>query len=149
MRKNHTANFKAQLVLEMLKEEKTVSELASTYGVHPTMLHRWKKQAVADLPGLFERNKDAKAAQEASEQRIEELYKVPGASGYRDRTPKHAVSVAQKKVLVLTRPERLTLLDWDDPAMSLKSQAELLSLNRSGLCYRPLAPSSPPLRKLR
>jgi putative transposase len=74
MRKNHTANFKAQLVLEMLKEEKTVSELASAYGVHPTMLHRWKKQVVADLPGLFERNKDAKAAQEASEQRIEELY---------------------------------------------------------------------------
>lgn len=43
---------------------------------------------------------------------------------------------------MLTRPERLTLLDWDDPAMSLKSQAELLSLNRSGLYYRPLAPSS-------
>jgi putative transposase len=74
MRKNHTSSFKAQLVLEMLKEEKTVSELASAYGVHPTMLHRWKKQVVADLPGLFERNKDAKATQEASEQKIEELY---------------------------------------------------------------------------
>jgi putative transposase len=74
MRKNHTSSFKAQVVLEMLKEEKTVSELASAYGVHPTMLHRWKKQVVADLPGLFERNKDAKATQEASEQKIEELY---------------------------------------------------------------------------
>ncbi len=74
MRKNRSSSFKAQLVLEMLKEEKTVSELASTYGVHPTMLHRWKKQVVAGLPGVFERDRDAKAAQEAAEQKIEELY---------------------------------------------------------------------------
>ena len=74
MRKNHSATTKAQLVLELLKEEKTVSELASAYGVHPTMLHRWKKQVVAGLPHLFERDQDAKAAQEAYERRIEELY---------------------------------------------------------------------------
>ena len=61
-------------MLEMLKEEKTVSELASAYGVHPTMLHRWKKQVMADLPGVFEKNHEAKAVQEAAEQKIEELY---------------------------------------------------------------------------
>jgi putative transposase len=33
------------------------------------------------------------------------------------------------------------MIDWDDRTMSIKSQAELLSLNRSGLYYRPLAPS--------
>jgi putative transposase len=38
------------------------------------MLHRWKKQVVAGLPHLFERDQDAKAAQEAYERRIEELY---------------------------------------------------------------------------
>ncbi len=43
---------------------------------------------------------------------------------------------------MLTRAERLILLDWDDPALPIKSQAELLSLNRSGLYYRPLAPSA-------
>jgi putative transposase len=74
MRKQHSATFKAQLVLELLKEEKTVSELASTHGVHPTMLHRWKKQVLADLPQVFERDQDAKAAKEAYERRIEELY---------------------------------------------------------------------------
>ncbi len=74
MRKNHSASFKAQLVLEMLREEKTVSELASAYGVHPLMLQRWKKLALEGLPQLFERDKDAKAAQEAYEQKIEQLY---------------------------------------------------------------------------
>jgi transposase-like protein len=74
MRKNHSASFKAQLVLEMLREEKTASELASSYGVHPTMLHRWKKVVLEGLPQLFERDKDVKAAQEAYEQQIEQLY---------------------------------------------------------------------------
>lgn len=74
MRKNHSTNFKAQLVLELLKEEKTVSELASAYGVHPAMLHRWKKVVLEGLPQLFNRDKDAQAAQEAYEQKIEQLY---------------------------------------------------------------------------
>lgn len=74
MRKQHSANLKAQLVLEMLREEKTVAEIASTYGVHPSMLHRWKTAALEGLPRLFERDKDANAGQEAYEQKIEQLY---------------------------------------------------------------------------
>jgi putative transposase len=74
MRKNHSASFKARLVLEMLREEKTVSELASASGVHPAMLHRWKKAALEGLPQLFDRDKDAKAAHAAYEHKIEELY---------------------------------------------------------------------------
>jgi len=54
MRKHYTASFKAQVVLELLKEEKSVSEIASEYGVHPTMLHRWKKTAVDNMSSLFE-----------------------------------------------------------------------------------------------
>jgi putative transposase len=74
MRKNHSASFKAQVVLELLREEKTVSELVSAYGVHPSMLHRWKKVALEGLPHLFDQDKDAKAAQAAYEHKIEELY---------------------------------------------------------------------------
>jgi len=42
MRKQYSPTFKAQIVLEMLKEQKTVAELAAEHGVHPTMLHRWR-----------------------------------------------------------------------------------------------------------
>ena len=42
----------------------------------------------------------------------------------------------------MTRAERLALLDWEDETMPITKQAELLNLNRSGLYYCPLAPST-------
>ena len=43
-RKVHTAAFKAQVALAALKGDKTVNELAGQFGVHPTLIHGWKKQ---------------------------------------------------------------------------------------------------------
>ncbi len=43
---HHTATFKAQVVLEMLKEEKTVAQIASDHHIHPGQLHRSKRQAL-------------------------------------------------------------------------------------------------------
>jgi transposase-like protein len=43
-RKVHTAAFKAQVALAALKGDRTVNELAGHYGVHPTLIHGWKKQ---------------------------------------------------------------------------------------------------------
>jgi transposase len=40
-RRNHDAAFKARVALEAVKGERTVSELAAEYGVHPTMTHQW------------------------------------------------------------------------------------------------------------
>lgn len=42
-RKQHHPEFKAKVALEALKGEETVSELASRFGVHPTMIHQWKR----------------------------------------------------------------------------------------------------------
>jgi transposase len=42
-RRNHDAGFKARVALEAVKCERTVSELAAGYGVHPTMIHQWSE----------------------------------------------------------------------------------------------------------
>ena len=52
-RKTHTSAFKAQVALAALKGDKTVNELAALYGVHPTMIHAWKKQLVNNAEELF------------------------------------------------------------------------------------------------
>ena|SRR5882724_2923603 len=43
-RKRYSAEFKARVALEAIKGHKTVNELASTYGVHPTQITHWKQQ---------------------------------------------------------------------------------------------------------
>ncbi len=54
-RTSHTAGFKAQVALAAVKGDKTVSELASLHGVHPTMIHAWKKQLIDNADELFQR----------------------------------------------------------------------------------------------
>jgi transposase len=52
-RKSHSGAFKAQVALAALKGDKTVNELAALYGVHPTMIHGWKKLLVDNAQELF------------------------------------------------------------------------------------------------
>jgi transposase len=52
-RKQHTAAFKAQVALAALRGDRTVNELASHYGVHPTLIHGWKKQLLDGAEQVF------------------------------------------------------------------------------------------------
>jgi transposase-like protein len=53
-RKSHPAALKAQVALAAVKGDKTVNELASLHGVHPTMIHTWKKHLVSNAEELFQ-----------------------------------------------------------------------------------------------
>lgn len=75
MKKHYTANQKAQIVLEILKEERTIPQIASEHGIHPNQLYKWKSQALEGLPKLFaDDHKTDKALQAAHEQEVSELY---------------------------------------------------------------------------
>jgi transposase-like protein len=54
-RRDHDAGFRARVALEAVKGERTVSELAAEYGVHPTMIHQWKKALLDAAAEIFER----------------------------------------------------------------------------------------------
>jgi len=56
-RKVHKPEFKARVALEALKGEQTVSELASRFGVHPTMIHQWKKALLEGASDIFQRGR--------------------------------------------------------------------------------------------
>jgi len=75
MRKRYSPPFKAQIVLEILKEEKTLAQLAAEHGIHPNQLRQWKTQALEGLPGLFADDQKATRALEAAQERQRtELY---------------------------------------------------------------------------
>ena len=74
-RKSHSAAFKAQVALAAVKGDRTINELASHYGVHPTLIHAWKKQLLAGAEAVFASG--AKAAG-APEDKTAELYEQLG-----------------------------------------------------------------------
>ncbi|RIV26125.1 transposase [Alicyclobacillaceae bacterium I2511] len=49
MRKHYTAAFKAQVVQEILKEDRTIAQISAEFGVHPTMLHKWKNTVIENM----------------------------------------------------------------------------------------------------
>ena len=74
MKKSYPPAFKAEVVLPLLKEEQTVTELAAHFGVHPKLLRVWKAHAIKDLATLFERRDTSVAQQAAHEQQLADLY---------------------------------------------------------------------------
>ena len=71
-RKNHSPEFKAKVALEALKGERTVAELSSQFGVHPTMIHSWKRALLEGASGVFERG--GKKAPEIDDEQVKELH---------------------------------------------------------------------------
>jgi transposase-like protein len=52
-RKNHPPTLKAKVAVEAIKCQRTTSEIAQAFGVHPNLVTNWKKQALDLLPELF------------------------------------------------------------------------------------------------
>jgi len=72
-RRRFTAEFKARVVRAALREDKTLAELAGQFGVHPSQITEWKRQALEAMPEVFGRRKAADAkASEAHEARLYE-----------------------------------------------------------------------------
>lgn len=75
MRKRYTSAFKAKILLEVLKEDKTLGQIASEHGVHPTQIRNWKTQALDSLPRLFEGDEQVtRALAAAHERELNEAY---------------------------------------------------------------------------
>src|SRR2546427_2630023 len=52
-RKSHPPSLKAKVAVEAIKAHKTTAQIAQMFGVHPTQVGGWKKQALAGLPDIF------------------------------------------------------------------------------------------------
>lgn len=74
-RTHYTPEQKAQLVVEALREQQTVGQLAAAHGLHPNLLRKWQALALERLPGVFDNERQAQRDLEARHERErQELY---------------------------------------------------------------------------
>lgn len=74
-RRKFTAEFKAQVVLEMLTEHKSAAQAGREYGIKDSVLSRWKQEFIERSPKLFEQGA---GQQDDREERIAELERMVG-----------------------------------------------------------------------
>jgi putative transposase len=75
IRKRHNGAYKAKVALEAVKAEKTISEISSEYGVHPSQVRQWRKQLLEEVPSIFTERKKAEKERDELES---ELYRQIG-----------------------------------------------------------------------
>jgi len=74
-RKRYTPTQKATIVLEALREEKSISQIASEYEVHPNLIYKWKKEGLENFHEVFEDHKQEKRViQKRHQEEKENLY---------------------------------------------------------------------------
>lgn len=76
--KEYSANFKSEVVREILREEKSLSQISSQYKVPPTQLNRWKTIVLKGMESLFEKGKEQAEEKREQEQKQAELYEEIG-----------------------------------------------------------------------
>jgi transposase-like protein len=74
-RKQYSGEFKARVVLQALKGQHTLNEIASKYGVHPVQVAQWKRRALGELPHVFadRRAHEVRAAEEEKSRLYEQV----------------------------------------------------------------------------
>ena len=108
-RRQHRGEFKAKVVLEALRGERTMNEIAADSGVHPLQITQWKKVALEGLPTLLSSRRSTKHREE--EVLKAALYQQIGQLKVElDWLKKTwAMSVEQKRALVEPAHPRLSI----------------------------------------
>ena len=135
---------KAKVVLELLKEEQTLGELATQYKVTPKTIQNWKKEFLANAAKAFESDNNAKKNKEELEKLTEENDALAKALGR--TTVERDWAVGKLKSLDLS--DKKDLVDSKLTTLSLARQTKLLEINRTTLYYKPVPFSKQNMRIL-
>ncbi|WP_223306358.1 IS3 family transposase [Mameliella alba] len=111
-----------------LKGEETAAELASRFGVHPTMIHQWKRALLEGASGVFERG--GRKRPDLDEEQVKELHAKIGELAV-------ANSFLERKLKPCGGEVRRGKIEPDHPDLSIGQQCKLLSIARSSFYYTP------------
>jgi len=132
-RRNFTPEQKAKIVIEVLREEKTLTEIAAAYEVHLNQLSRWKAEFLSNAPRAFNKETDeVEKVKQSYEKEKDELLRQIGQLSYENAWLKK--NLVDSK----SREDRFSLIDKSDKKLSMVKQANLLGVNRTSFYYKPV-----------
>ena len=77
-RRTFSAEFKAKVAMEAMKEQETINQIASRYDVLPVQVSQWKSQLMKRLPEAFKGGRQGKDPQEDWERERKQFYQKIG-----------------------------------------------------------------------
>ena len=134
----YTAEQKTKIVLDMLKEEMTTSQLASKYGVTSQSLGKWKQQFLENASLAFDVGGATKAYKDEIEELKSENEQLAKALG--KATVKAEWAVGKLKSLDLI--DKKSLIESKHTKLSVSEQCELVGISRSSFYYKPVPMST-------
>ena len=138
-RKQYSPKFNAKVAVEAIRGERTLSQLASQFHVHPVQIGQWRKTALEQLADVFLDGRKNKPT--GSEVEKEALYEEIGRL-------KVELDWLKKKWVCSTEQGR-RLVEPGHAEISVRRQCELLGVNRSGLYYQSVGESEENLMLMR
>ncbi|KXG75022.1 IS3 family transposase [Thermotalea metallivorans] len=107
-RRHFTPEEKSKIVLELLRVEKTSSEIAQAYQIHPNMLSRWKSEFLANMHTVFAKENSSTEKRYMGEMGIYVIYPGPNLS---KRNKAHKVYPYLLRNLPITRANQVWGVD--------------------------------------
>jgi putative transposase len=141
-----SAEYKAKIVIEILRGRNTISEIGARENISPKQLGNWKHEFLDNAYRAFNVTKDekaAKAAVMAAHNREQELMAKIGELTYE-------CGWLKKNMSDMAASKKRELLDDNEPKLSIRRQCELIGYNRSNYYYveHPRISSTPGYREL-
>ncbi|MEI8633063.1 IS3 family transposase [Vibrio sp. PP-XX7] len=124
-RRNHSPEFKAKVALAAAKGDKTITELAQQYNLHPNQITNWKRELLDNAATIFS------SGSHSGKDNSEDMDKLHAKIG--QLTMENDFSQSARS---LDRAQRKDALDKTD-SLSVKQQCKLLNIARSTAYYRP------------
>jgi putative transposase len=132
-KKEYTPEYKAKIVLEVLKEEKTASEIASREAINVKQLYNWRKEFLENAQWAFSVTKDEKIAKNS----VKELKEREQVLMTKVGQLTVEVDWLKKNIAKLMEGSGIRDLVSKDDVLSIKRQCEFLGINRTSFYYEP------------
>nr|WP_106496287.1 IS3 family transposase [Lentibacillus sp. Marseille-P4043] len=129
-RRRYSSAEKAKVVLEILREESTLNEIAQKYEVSPQLISRWKTEFLNNMPAVFDKKStELEKLKQEHEAEKEELINQIG------QLTVDMNWLKKKPTTGLRLEEKRALIDFDSKELTVKHQCKLLNLSRASAYY--------------